>query len=84
MQKASVLLIYKVYSAFSFNGEPQAEVKSGNDARDLPLNDEINSPLEDFRRSISSKFLKDSSLTEKTHPPQVWQHRPQLAILDKS
>jgi hypothetical protein len=29
---------------FSFNGEPQAEAKSGNDACGLPLNDEINRP----------------------------------------
>ena len=31
--------------AFSFNGEPQAEAKSGAGACGLPLNDEVNDPL---------------------------------------
>ena len=34
---------------YSFNGEPQAEAKSGNEACGLPLNDQINNSLAPYR-----------------------------------
>jgi hypothetical protein len=44
-ENAFVSIEFVEQCAFSFNGEPQAQAKWGDDACGLPLNDDIDRPL---------------------------------------
>jgi hypothetical protein len=60
------VLVYSCVMIMSFNGEPQAEAKSGRDACGLPLNELINKPLARFAACCFSKYYRapDRTLSE--------------------